>query len=69
MNPSFSVQWFSDTKKDLWKIGIPQFKYCKKKKEHYSTQFPTIWYKAPYKYNVYLTVCKIMYIQTNKLGR
>lgn len=43
------VQWFNEDKQRLWKVGIPQFKYCKKRKDHFTSSFPDVWYKAPYK--------------------
>jgi hypothetical protein len=43
------VQWFNEDKQRIWKIGVPQFKYCKKRKDHFNATFPDVWYKAPYK--------------------
>lgn len=64
------IQWFNEQKRDKWKIGTPQFKYCKKRKDQYTSQFPLgcfsllkiifnnliVWYKAPYKYHCHLEV-------------
>lgn len=50
------VQWFNDEKRMRWKLGVPQFKYCKKRKDHFSDEFSEIWYKAPYKYHMSLDV-------------
>jgi len=41
--------------KEKWILGIPQFKYCKKRKEFFSEDFFDVWYKAPYKYHMRLT--------------
>ncbi|KAL0482643.1 hypothetical protein AKO1_014359 [Acrasis kona] len=50
------VQWFSEEKQRAWKVGVPMFKYCKKRKDHFTSAFPDVWYKAPYKYHMSLDV-------------
>jgi hypothetical protein len=53
------VQWFNEDERKKWKLGIPQFKYCKKRKDHFSDEFPETWYKAPYKYHMSLDVANM----------
>lgn len=50
------AQWFNEDKRKKWKLKVPQFKYCKKRKEHFDKSFPETWYKAPYKYHMHLEV-------------
>ncbi|KAF0973281.1 hypothetical protein FDP41_008488 [Naegleria fowleri] len=54
------VQWFNEDKRKKWKVKVPQFKYCKKRKEHFDKSFPDTWYKAPYKYHMHLEVANIL---------
>jgi len=50
------AQWFNEEKRQKWKLKVPQFKYCKKRKEHFDKSFPDTWYKAPYKYHMHLEI-------------
>lgn len=53
---SWSLQWVNNSKEHIWNVGNPQFKFCKKRKEFYSDDMPSVWYKAPYKYHMSLEV-------------
>jgi hypothetical protein len=56
LDHGWMVQWCNVEKQQKWRVGVPQFKHCKKRKECFTPKFSEIWYKAPYKYNMYLEV-------------
>ena len=50
----WKTYWYDQDKKSQWRIGVPLFKQCKKKKCFFNNTFPDLWYKAPYKYDLLL---------------
>ncbi|KAG2386398.1 hypothetical protein C9374_002844 [Naegleria lovaniensis] len=52
-NDAWQVEWLDSKREHEWELGeFPQFKACKKRKEFFTSQFETIWYKIPYKYHM-----------------
>lgn len=50
---SWQTEWLDSKREHEWELGeFPQFKACKKRKEFFTSQFETIWYKIPYKYHM-----------------